>query len=452
MDGLDPVDDEWAWPTSLMEGRQLEGFLRCQVCGEFMNGPVLLRNCRHCFCSECVRKHLLARGTNGNCPECKQACSSGDLVPNRPLEMIIDHFRGLKGKVLALANGATVPITTPIKTHAQPKAKDGECATKRMPVVSYNLMKDKKIQELLDSVGLREIRGNRDTLIATHKEYTMLWNAQLDTLHPKSPNEIRQQILRNYRLRTNEKYEMASTKRSLGLRHDEPIEKAITASSTMNDNFRKLAEQIRAQKRAKTQGASSTDPSPAKPQAPSSSKLLVPSPLRPATSSTPPKIPSHKHPQALETPPPKANFDSLHPNASASPEFEDEEKPAHPDLLPDGDLRYLPRETVAPKVAFGQPVPVAAAGTWRRVILNSTQQQVYVHSGTTEVRTEPPPGLFAQTTITKRVVEAPPCTTTWACPRCTLLNEYHVDECVACGGPNAKKRPKRVIQKKLSLG
>ncbi|OQR92449.1 E3 ubiquitin ligase [Thraustotheca clavata] len=411
---MDEIDDEWVWPQSLVEARHLEGFLRCQVCGDFMNGPVLLRECRHCFCSECVRKHLLVRGTGGNCPECKQACTPGDLIPNRPLEQVIGLFRTLKPKILQLVDSGTVAISTTTPIKATPSVQAVNSAQKRMPVVSYNLMKDKAIQQLLEKVGLREIRASRDAMIACHKEYTMLWNAQLDTLHPKSPEEIRQQVLRTYRLRTEEKSNMASTKRALGIRHDEPIEKAIKSSAVLNDNFRKLAEQIKAQKAKNKQPRSQ----------PPSSTATPPPTTTPTKPASPPKV--------------AEDVDAEYEVSLLA----EEEKPAHPELLANGDLRYLPRES--------HP-SVNGNGQWRHMYLNSIQQQIYVNSSTTEIRTDPP---LSMQQSAKRFFEpdSPVITsTTWACPRCTLVNDMAADECLACGGPNSRKRPKRVIQKKLSL-
>ncbi|KDO34871.1 hypothetical protein SPRG_00931 [Saprolegnia parasitica CBS 223.65] len=420
----------------------MEGFLRCQVCGDYMSGPVLLRNCRHCFCSECIRKHLLARGTGGNCPECKQDCSPGDLVPNRPLEQIINLFRALKPKVLRLADGAPLSEmanapTTPTKTT---QAKPGNSATKRVPVVSYNIMKDAEIRKHLEAAGLGSIRGTRDVLVATHKEYTMLCNAQLDTLHPKTPDEIRSQILATYKLRNSEKSQMASTKRSLGLRHDDPIEKAISSSPALNDNFRKLAEQIKAQKAAK-KGQLPTAASGQ--EAPAKSIPTLPSPLPAALLSPTPGVTSHTSASPVQ-------------NAFYA---DTEEKPAHPVLQADGAPRYLARDPV--KTLFHAP---NTTGTWRQVFLDSTQQHVYVHTVTQEIRTDPPPSVApakssmhaaavpkSMTPIVamKRPVEVAASTVQWACPRCTLVNEMHLDECLACGGPNSKKRPKRVVQKKL---
>ncbi|RLN94269.1 hypothetical protein DYB28_011238 [Aphanomyces astaci] len=251
-------DDEWVWPNELKEARLMEGILRCQVCGEFLSGPVLLRECRHSFCSECVRKHLLARGTNGCCPECKCACSSSDLIPNRPLEQLVGFFRALKPKVLHLAStsqgsgdGATLASLSTSDLTDTATASTSTDITARMPTTSYNFLKDSQIRQLLKSAGLLAILPtSKDSMITCHKE--------LDTMNPKNASQVRAEVVTKFRQRQHETAAKASTRRSLGLRPDDPIEKAITRTSALNDNFRKLAQQVKAQKA----NAATTQPNP----------------------------------------------------------------------------------------------------------------------------------------------------------------------------------------------
>ncbi|ETW03841.1 hypothetical protein H310_05197 [Aphanomyces invadans] len=410
MDVGDDVDDEWVWPNELMEARLMEGILRCQVCGEFLSGPVILQGCRHTFCSECVRKHLLAKGTNASCPECKCACSSSDLIPNRPLEQLVGLFRALKPKVLHLSSspssdgGATrlAAFTTAVNTSAAPTSLTSDITT-RLPTISYNVMKDSQIRQLMDKVGLQAILPtSKDNMITCHKEYTMLWNAQLDTMNPKTASQVRAEVIAKFRQRQQEKAVMASTRRSLGLRPDDPIEKAITKTSVLNDNFRKLADQARAQRG---------------------------NPSQPQPAASPAKMSSKPH--AAPSPVHAVNM-------------QDEAKVAS-NVMANGDLRFLPREAPA-------AMPMAALdGTWRHLHSTTLDKSIYIHSGSAQV-TDVPPSPFAKPpplAPAKRHVET---STTWTCARCTLENEPHVEKCEVCGAPTTKPtRPKRSRQSKLSL-
>ncbi|RHX96601.1 hypothetical protein DYB25_007721 [Aphanomyces astaci] len=102
---------------------------------------------------------------------------------------------------------------------------------------------------------------------------------QLDTMNPKNASQVRAEVVTKFRQRQHETAAKASTRRSLGLRPDDPIEKAITRTSALNDNFRKLAQQVKAQKA----NAATTQPNP---------PAASPSTASPAK--TPSKAPEHR--------------------------------------------------------------------------------------------------------------------------------------------------------------
>lgn len=171
-DADDGNGDEWEWPRESAELREMESLLRCQICGDFFHGPVLLP-CSHAFCSECVRKFLQSKGAHGGCcPECKRPCAPGDLVANRSVEKVALLFRQLKPKllrVLSATAAATASATPSASTRRQSaresaaRAANGKArAVERLPVVSYNVMKDKEV-----SAGWASRAGLADSL--THE-------------------------------------------------------------------------------------------------------------------------------------------------------------------------------------------------------------------------------------------------------------------------------------------
>jgi hypothetical protein len=169
---LDEAMDEWLWPAACPELRQMESALRCQICGDFFHGPVLLP-CTHTFCSECVRRFLQSRANHGWCPECKQPCTPGELVPNRSLEKIGVLFQQMKPTVLPVLEKATKLLdaskaATPTKT-SNGHASDGR-PPERMALLSYSVMKEKDIKKLLDTIGIRAPIKNREEIIQVHKE------------------------------------------------------------------------------------------------------------------------------------------------------------------------------------------------------------------------------------------------------------------------------------------
>jgi len=180
MDDIGADMDEWLWPEACGELRQMESSLRCLICGEFFHGPVVLP-CTHTFCSECVRRYLQARGASGCCPECKQSCAPGDLVANRSLEKIGVLFQQMKPKVLPLLSGTSAQNTMAQTAESNEGSSSRRRATsefgggdgkpaERMPLLSYNVMKEKDIKKLLDSINIRASIKNREDIVQIHKE------------------------------------------------------------------------------------------------------------------------------------------------------------------------------------------------------------------------------------------------------------------------------------------
>ena len=167
----DEMLEEWEWPVECKAQQEMEQHLRCQICGDFFHGPVLLP-CSHTFCSACVRRFLQSKGANGCCPQCKQPCDARDLVPNRALEQVALLFAKSKPDLLTrlqgrqpLRSAASTPNT---ETGKMKKSKQDK--PERMPLLSYNVMRDKEVRKLLDSINVRVPTKNREEIIQIHKE------------------------------------------------------------------------------------------------------------------------------------------------------------------------------------------------------------------------------------------------------------------------------------------
>ncbi|XP_063243662.1 E3 ubiquitin-protein ligase RAD18-like [Bacillus rossius redtenbacheri] len=83
-----------------------------------------------------------------------------------------------------------------------------------LPKLVYNLMKEKKLRQKLKEAGL-STQGDYKTLVQRHSRYTLLYNAECDTLDPRPVSEIIQQVEREER---DEKENQASSKISDKLR------------------------------------------------------------------------------------------------------------------------------------------------------------------------------------------------------------------------------------------
>lgn len=100
MDSSFDIPDSTDWlntPLSLVA--PLESALRCQVCKDFFDNPVIT-SCCHTFCSLCIRRCL---STEGKCPACRSPDQELKLRRNWAVQEIVDSFKNARPSVLSLA-------------------------------------------------------------------------------------------------------------------------------------------------------------------------------------------------------------------------------------------------------------------------------------------------------------------------------------------------------------
>lgn len=84
-------------PLSLLA--PLESSLRCQICKDFYDTPVIT-SCSHTFCSLCIRRCLSAEG---KCPICRSQDQELKLRGNWLVQELVEQFMNARESVLALA-------------------------------------------------------------------------------------------------------------------------------------------------------------------------------------------------------------------------------------------------------------------------------------------------------------------------------------------------------------
>ena len=83
------VSDSTDWlSTPLAPLAPLESALRCQVCKDFFNTP-MMTSCSHTFCSLCIRRYL---SQEGRCPACRTADQELKLRRNWVVEELVSGF------------------------------------------------------------------------------------------------------------------------------------------------------------------------------------------------------------------------------------------------------------------------------------------------------------------------------------------------------------------------
>ena len=93
------VSDSTDWlQTPLASLAPVESALRCQVCKDFFDTP-MITSCSHTFCSLCIRKCLT---DDGKCPACRSADQELRLRRNWTVEELVDAFRNSRSSILQL--------------------------------------------------------------------------------------------------------------------------------------------------------------------------------------------------------------------------------------------------------------------------------------------------------------------------------------------------------------
>jgi E3 ubiquitin-protein ligase RAD18 len=101
-----PDSTDWL-ASSLPSVAPLESALRCQICKDFFDNPVIT-SCSHTFCSLCIRRCLSAEG---KCPACRSSDQEVKLRRNWAVQEIVESFQNARPNVLALARQPQITTT-----------------------------------------------------------------------------------------------------------------------------------------------------------------------------------------------------------------------------------------------------------------------------------------------------------------------------------------------------
>ncbi|RAL14848.1 E3 ubiquitin-protein ligase RAD18 [Aspergillus homomorphus CBS 101889] len=120
MDQTFDLPDSTDWLATPLSGlAPLESALRCQVCKDFFNNPVIT-SCSHTFCSLCIRRCLSAEG---KCPACRASDQELKLRPNWAVQELVETFQSARPSVLQLARQAEARNSEDLEQPASKKRK-----------------------------------------------------------------------------------------------------------------------------------------------------------------------------------------------------------------------------------------------------------------------------------------------------------------------------------------
>lgn len=94
------ITDSTDWlSTPLAPLSSVDAALRCQVCKDFYNTP-MITSCAHTFCSLCIRRCL---SNDGQCPACRTKDQELKLRFNGAMEELVQAFVKARPSVLGFA-------------------------------------------------------------------------------------------------------------------------------------------------------------------------------------------------------------------------------------------------------------------------------------------------------------------------------------------------------------
>ena len=100
---VDAVSDSTDWlATPLALLAPVESALRCQMCKEFFDTP-MMTSCSHTFCSLCIRRYL---SQEGRCPACRSGDQENKLRRNWVVEELVTSFMAERERLLAVGRDA----------------------------------------------------------------------------------------------------------------------------------------------------------------------------------------------------------------------------------------------------------------------------------------------------------------------------------------------------------
>ncbi|KAL4797868.1 hypothetical protein BDV19DRAFT_38968 [Aspergillus venezuelensis] len=100
-----PDSTDWL-DTPLTLLAPFESSLRCQVCKDFFDNPVIT-SCSHTFCSLCIRRCL---STEGKCPTCRTNDQELKLRRNWVVQELVEGFKNARPSILELARRPPIVV------------------------------------------------------------------------------------------------------------------------------------------------------------------------------------------------------------------------------------------------------------------------------------------------------------------------------------------------------
>ncbi|KAI8061599.1 hypothetical protein BC940DRAFT_310216 [Gongronella butleri] len=109
--------------------------MRCPICKELYDTPMILATCSHSFCARCIRRSLSQEQV---CPQCRISCHDSNLHNNYDLESVVTQWKTtVRSRILQMHASALAAPPPPMHTSSQSSTRDRTMALQQTTEASH---------------------------------------------------------------------------------------------------------------------------------------------------------------------------------------------------------------------------------------------------------------------------------------------------------------------------
>jgi E3 ubiquitin-protein ligase RAD18 len=146
------VSDSTDWlQTPLPSLAPVDSALRCQVCRDFYNTP-MITSCSHTFCSLCIR-HCL--NNDAKCPTCRKGDQESKLRNNYVLEELVEAYKSARPNIMEYTKKREeVRLkSSPKRKRTEAEVEDGSSPVHKRTRAGRRAQRSSQPAEIIDSDG-----------------------------------------------------------------------------------------------------------------------------------------------------------------------------------------------------------------------------------------------------------------------------------------------------------
>mmetsp|Transcript_6544 Transcript_6544/g.13902 ORF Transcript_6544/g.13902 Transcript_6544/m.13902 type:complete len:458 (-) Transcript_6544:540-1913(-) len=252
----------------------LDQSFRCRICSNLFNKAVTIKACGHNFCSVCIRSYWVAvrRGAHRQeraCPLCRTIVNAMDvdkaLVMNRSIQdsvksfkqILLNHHRSSKHEIEDSPpprSGRRRRIKLR-KASANLDYKEDSLGDKRnnidkicgnedlqeppiqrkMQSRNYGRMKKTELQRLCKEYNI-PTSGNEQELMDRMRKFQSMWNAEVDSIEPKTPSDLAAELKKELQAQRDERKRALITGAAGDMKYMEKFNENIKSGNITSGN------------------------------------------------------------------------------------------------------------------------------------------------------------------------------------------------------------------------